>query len=65
MEQMQIGIWRKNQTFTVASAPSVTGLVFMRRFRLFWGQFNNLDFFGQCLDSDYFWDSVEIQITYI
>ena len=38
MEQMQKGIWHKNQTFTVASAPSVTGLVFMQVFRRYLAQ---------------------------
>ena len=29
-------IWPSNQTYTVASAQSVTGSVFIRRFPLFW-----------------------------
>ena len=31
-------IWTKNRTYTVESAPTKTGSVFMRRFRLFFGQ---------------------------
>ena len=30
-------IWPRNQTFTVASAPAVTGSVLTQRFRLFFG----------------------------
>ena len=30
-----VNIWPRNQTYTVASAPTVTGSVFMQRFRLF------------------------------
>ena len=31
-------IWLRNQTYTVASAPTVIGSVYMQRFRLFLGQ---------------------------
>ena len=33
-------IWPSNQTYTVASAPTVTGSVFMQRFTLFFGTVN-------------------------
>ena len=58
-----------NQTYTVASNPSVTGSVFMQSFGLFLGQganpppphlylYPNRRFLGG--DSDYLWDSVQV-----
>ena len=35
---VQLYIWLRNQTYTVASAPTVIGSVYMQRFRLFLGQ---------------------------